>query len=229
MLFHTALFLNVSGIAGIYYLDGRPVGDEIDRMVDIMEHRGPDEQSTWINGSAGLGHCMLHTTSESLHASLPQESAQSGCVITADVRIDNRGDLINDLRLSTGPDRVIPDSTLILRAYEKWGRDCVNHLLGAFVFAVWDPPLSRSQETSFRWASNFAVDTCGLFLLFVRFGGGFFGSRGCFWYRSRFAFSAILRRSSAVSERGIAAASAQRSGGRAIIRPSCVFDISPAM
>lgn len=129
----------MSGIAGIYSLDGRPVEDKVGRMVDVMKHRGPDEQSRWTDGSAGLGHCMLHTTPESLHASLPQKSAQSGCVITADARIDNRGALIRDLRLSPNPDQVIPDSSLILRAYEKWGRDCVDHLLGAFAFAIWDP------------------------------------------------------------------------------------------
>jgi asparagine synthase (glutamine-hydrolysing) len=129
----------MSGIAGIYYFDGRPVGNEIGRMVDVMEHRGPDEQATWSDGSVGLGHCMLHTTPESLHASLPQESAQSGCVITADARIDNREDLIQNLQLSSDRDQTIPDSTLILRAYEKWGRDCVDHLLGAFSFSIWDP------------------------------------------------------------------------------------------
>lgn len=129
----------MSGIAGLYYLNGRPVDDEVERMVDVMAHRGPDEQATWSDGSVGLGHCMLHTTPESLHASLPQESAQSGCVITADARIDNRDTLIQDLRLSPRPDERIPDSTLILRAYEKWGRGCVDHLLGAFTFAIWDP------------------------------------------------------------------------------------------
>jgi asparagine synthase (glutamine-hydrolysing) len=60
-------------------------------------------------------------------------------VITADARIDNRDVLIRDLQLSPSTGQVIPDSTLILRAYEEWGQDCVDHLLGAFSFAVWDP------------------------------------------------------------------------------------------
>lgn len=128
----------MSGIAGIYYFDGRSVGTEIDRMVKALEHRGPDEQDTWTDGSVGLSHCMLHTTPESLRASLPHESTQSGCVVTADARIDNRDTLIKDLRLPTEPGRDIPDSTLILRAYESWGQDCVDHLLGAFTFAIWD-------------------------------------------------------------------------------------------
>ncbi|WP_263784458.1 asparagine synthase (glutamine-hydrolyzing) [Salinibacter grassmerensis] len=143
----------MSGIAGLYYLDGRPVDTDINRMVDKMEHRGPDEQAVWTSGPVGIGHCMLHTTPESLHASLPQESSQSGCVITADARIDNREDLIQGLRLPTDPDRVIPDTTLILRAYEEWGRDCVQHLLGAFSFAIWDP----REEHAFCAIDHFGV------------------------------------------------------------------------
>jgi asparagine synthase (glutamine-hydrolysing) len=60
-------------------------------------------------------------------------------VITADARIDNREALIQDLHLPKEPGQVISDTALILRAYEKWGRDCTDHLLGAFVFTIWDP------------------------------------------------------------------------------------------
>jgi asparagine synthase (glutamine-hydrolysing) len=38
-----------------------------------------------------------------------------------------------------GPAEEVPDAHLLLRAYEKWGAACVEHLLGAFAFAVWDP------------------------------------------------------------------------------------------
>ena len=30
------------------------------------------------------------------------------------------------------------DTEVILRAYEKWGEDCVDHLRGMFAFAIWD-------------------------------------------------------------------------------------------
>ena len=134
----------MSGIAGVYWLDGRPARDQVVRpMVDRMRHRGPDEQAVWTGGSVGLGHCMLRTTPESVHASLPQKSDATGCVITADARIDNRGELCGALDLHPGGDPVIPDSTILLRAYEKWGVDCVDHLLGAFTFAVWDPRANR--------------------------------------------------------------------------------------
>ena len=37
----------------------------------------------------------------------------------------------------------LTDDELILNAYEKWGEDCVKHLIGDFAFAIWDERLQR--------------------------------------------------------------------------------------
>ena len=34
----------------------------------------------------------------------------------------------------------MPDSALLLEAWRKWRDDCTDHLIGDFVFAVWDEP-----------------------------------------------------------------------------------------
>lgn len=54
--------------------------------------------------------------------------------LTADARLDSRADLIRKLTPEQSPD----DAELILHAYEKWGENCVYHLLGDFAFAIWD-------------------------------------------------------------------------------------------
>ena len=46
--------------------------------------------------------------------------------IQANARLDGRDDLNGS------------DAELILHAYEKWGDDCVKHLIGDFAFAIWD-------------------------------------------------------------------------------------------
>ena len=51
--------------------------------------------------------------------------------ITADARIDGRAD--TDLT----------DVERIVRAYETWGEDCVDHLIGDFAFAIWDKRRKR--------------------------------------------------------------------------------------
>jgi asparagine synthase (glutamine-hydrolysing) len=129
----------VSGVVGVYFLDGRPVGREvIERMTDSITHRGPDGVGIWNSGPVGLGHRMLWTTPESLHEQLPLEDKAGKIVLTADARIDNRDELIAALDLPRHAEREISDSELILRAYEKWGEQCPEKLLGDFAFAIWD-------------------------------------------------------------------------------------------
>jgi asparagine synthase (glutamine-hydrolysing) len=129
----------MSGIVGIYHLDGRPVQpDELDRMVATIAHRGQDGSGVWQAGSVGLGHCMLWTTPESLHEKIPFANDRDDLVFTADARIDNRAELLSALALDGYPGRVITDGQLILKAYEKWGQDCPGKLVGDFVFAIWD-------------------------------------------------------------------------------------------
>ncbi|MGA3360029.1 MAG: hypothetical protein ABSC87_07465 [Halobacteriota archaeon] len=124
----------MSGIAGIYHVDGKTVDpSELRRMTERLAHRGPDGSDTWHEGPIGLGHLMLWTTPESLHEKLPLVSGALG--ITSDARIDNRDELITALNIATPPAE-ITDSALTLAAYERWGESCVEHLIGDFAFAI---------------------------------------------------------------------------------------------
>ena len=129
----------MSGICGIFDLRGNAVDSTVfGAMLGGMERRGPDGRHVTIDGSIALGHALLATTPESLSERLPLAHAPTGCTITADARLDNRDELIATLELR-GTSKVTGDGELILRAFLKWGRSCVDHLLGDFAFAVWDP------------------------------------------------------------------------------------------
>ncbi|PKL72843.1 MAG: asparagine synthase (glutamine-hydrolyzing) [Methanobacteriales archaeon HGW-Methanobacteriales-2] len=127
----------MSGITGIFRRDGKDVDPaDIKKMNDKIAHRGPDGSRVWCEGPVAFGHQMLHTTQESLHEILPFEDEESGLVITADARIDNRKDLAP--QLSIEDNEYVSDSYFILKAYEKWGEKCPEELLGDFAFAIWD-------------------------------------------------------------------------------------------
>jgi asparagine synthase (glutamine-hydrolysing) len=129
----------MSGILGIYYPNGQTVDPEnIQQMVDKLAHRGPDGTDIWCSESVGLGHRMLWTTPESLLEKLPMVSEDSNLVITSDCRIDNREELLSRLQMGNCPPEKITDTQLILAAYQEWGEDCPQHLLGDFAFAIWD-------------------------------------------------------------------------------------------
>jgi asparagine synthase (glutamine-hydrolysing) len=129
----------MSGIVGMYYLDGRPIEREmLGRMVHTLAHRGPDGFNVWCEGCVGLGHRTLWTTPESLFEKLPLVDQTVELAITADVRLDNRTELIAALSFANCLPDQISDSQLILCAYVKWGTRCPEQLLGDFSFAIWD-------------------------------------------------------------------------------------------
>ena len=134
----------MSGVVGVYFLDGRPVDRGLlERMTDSISHRGSDGVGIWNSGPVGLGHRMLWTTPESLHEQLPLEDKTAKIVLTADARIDNRDELRTALDLPRHTEREISDSELILSAYARWGENCAEQLLGDFAFAIWD---ERKQQ-----------------------------------------------------------------------------------
>jgi asparagine synthase (glutamine-hydrolysing) len=144
----------MSGILGLVYQDGRPVyGAQLQTMAEAIAHRGPDDSGTWLEGSVGLGHQMMWTTPESLLETLPQVDPFTQLVITADVRLDNRTDLIAQLQLGHLSSEKLTDSQILLAAYRKWGEACPEYLLGDFAFAIWN----QNDQTLFCARDHFGV------------------------------------------------------------------------
>ncbi len=129
----------MSGIVGIVHWDEEPINsNELEQMADTLHHRGPHGRGIWREEYCGLGHRLLWNSPESLREKQPSISADGNCVITADVRLDNREELIQALSLTHRPFADITDSELVLHAYQKWGQACPQKLLGDFAFAIWD-------------------------------------------------------------------------------------------
>ena len=127
------------GIAGII----PKIGIEKDRlerglkvMNDLQRHRGPDGEGVWVsqNDGVGLAHVRLSIIDLD-HGHQPMIS-DSGLVISYNGEVYNYIELRKELGLSNF--RTSSDTEVILKAYEKWGFDCVSHLRGMFAFAIWD-------------------------------------------------------------------------------------------
>ena len=129
----------MSAIAGVIPFDGAPIEpDLIERMTAAMASRGPDGICHWTNGFAGMGHCALRVTPESLIEVQPLTNEDGTMVLVMDGRVDNGHDLRHDL-LSRGVvlrDR--SDAELVLRAYEVWGEESAGRIIGELAFVVWD-------------------------------------------------------------------------------------------
>jgi asparagine synthase (glutamine-hydrolysing) len=134
----------MSGILGCWNIDGAPVDRPLlERMMRRLAHRGPDGSGLWANGAIGLGHLAFHTTPEAVHERQPLADAGGELQLTLDGRVDNRAELLADLRANGCEPREDTDAELVLQAYRCWGEECPARIVGDFAFAVWDRPAQR--------------------------------------------------------------------------------------
>jgi asparagine synthase (glutamine-hydrolysing) len=125
----------VSAIVVVLDLRGQRLdAAEFERSFRAIADRGPDGRSSWVRGPIGLGQQLLAATPEEIGST--QLATTDQLVGVFDGRIDNREDLIDQLR---SPDEQSPtDAELALLGFAEWGRACAERLLGDFGFAVWD-------------------------------------------------------------------------------------------
>ena len=128
------------GIFGFVTNSSRSVdfsANELKKGLNAILHRGPDGMGTWVspNGQVGLGHVRLSIIDVDGGAQ-PMYSDNNRYTIIFNGEIYNYIELQEEL----GKDkfRTNSDTEVILRAYQRWGADCVNHLRGMFAIAIWD-------------------------------------------------------------------------------------------
>lgn len=127
----------MSGIAGIFWLDGRHVDrEELAQMNATLVHRGGDGHGLWYEGAAGLTAQVRRVTPESLRETQPLVH-RSRAVVVFDGRLDNREELFHEIA-DTALAHDAPDPVLVLEAYERFGHHLPEHLNGDFALAVFD-------------------------------------------------------------------------------------------
>jgi asparagine synthase (glutamine-hydrolysing) len=104
----------------------------------LLAPYGPDSGSgeSYFKHGLSVLYCAFHTTNESRHEVQPHICA-SGAVLTWDGRLDNRAELISELRGSLT--LTSSDVAIVAAAHEKWGRDCLAKLIGDWALSIWNP------------------------------------------------------------------------------------------
>lgn len=134
----------MSAIAAILRLDEKPsAGEDVTRMLGALSIYGPDRQGLWHDQTIALGHRLFVVVPEDRLKPQPLTGGDGQVRVVADARIDNRDDLVKTLGLEPSSKATWPDGCFILAAYERWGIDCCEHLVGSFAFAIWDAPNHR--------------------------------------------------------------------------------------
>ncbi len=95
-----------------------------------------DSSGIWKNQQIALGSLTLYSTPESVGEIQPLKSGS--LTLIHDGRLDNRHTLLNQLSIPASEQVNTTDGMLIFKSFQKWGKHCVEHLLGDWSFAVWD-------------------------------------------------------------------------------------------
>jgi len=122
---------------GSWNLDGRPAEREyLAKAEGMLSPYGPDGGGAYIKDSVGILFRAFHTTKESRSEAQPL-IAPSGAILTWDGRLDNRAELIQELRdiLTHGS----TDVSIAAAAYERWGTGSFAKLLGDWAVSIWNP------------------------------------------------------------------------------------------
>jgi asparagine synthase (glutamine-hydrolysing) len=106
-------------------------------MLQALSMYGTDGCAQFTGSSVAMGRCLLRLLPEDSFDRQPL-SAAGVTSLVADVRLDNREQLAAELGLSAQSTVVMADSDMLLAAWQHWGEQCVDHLSGAFSFAVWN-------------------------------------------------------------------------------------------
>ncbi|MFL2676284.1 MAG: asparagine synthase (glutamine-hydrolyzing) [Alphaproteobacteria bacterium] len=131
------------GISGIFFFKEKKKVKKkyLDKMNDILNHRGPDGRGNWIssNKNIGFGHTRLSILDLSTTANQPLLDNTKNYVITFNGEIYNFKE-IKKILLKKGYifNTKNSDTEVLLLSYIEWGLKCVDKFRGMFAFAIWD-------------------------------------------------------------------------------------------
>jgi len=130
------------GIAGYINLEGYRDARLIDAMCQVIRHRGPDEQGTWVGEGVALGMRRLSII-DLAGGHQPIFNEDESILVVFNGEIYNYRELQVTLRACGHQFRTDSDTEVIVHAYEEYGDECVKHLRGMFTFALWDRKRQR--------------------------------------------------------------------------------------
>ncbi len=121
------------GIAGCFGTRDR---ETINRMLDALPHRGPDDRGIYEHNNGVVGHTRLSIVDvDRGHQPILADEGQRGIVCN--------GEIYNFRSLKRGLNGAFAfttqsDTEVILHLYRKYGPECVKQLEGMFAFAIFE-------------------------------------------------------------------------------------------
>lgn len=161
------------GFVGTISLSGQPVDiGALERMADLIRHRGPDGGGRFVEGPLGFAFRRLAIFDLAPTGDQPMTSADGRYVIVFNGAIYNFIELRTELEALGHGFRSTGDTEVLLAAWRQWGAGCLARLNGMWAFLIYDRRERRLVGARDR-----------------------FGVKPLFWYRdsARLVFSSEIK------------------------------------
>ncbi|MDZ7379435.1 MAG: asparagine synthase (glutamine-hydrolyzing) [candidate division KSB1 bacterium] len=127
------------GIAGVltYEADRSPSREGLQRMADVLAHRGPDEQGFYLSGPIGFAHRRLRII-DLVSGQQPMTSPDGNVCLIYNGEIYNYPELKAELEQRGYVFRTRSDTEVLLALYLYDGLEAFPKVNGMFACALWD-------------------------------------------------------------------------------------------
>lgn len=138
------------GIAGFIDFKFNSTGLILREMTDILKHRGPDGSDYHLDSSeycqVGLGHRRLSIIDLSPDGAQPMHFNQYSVVFNGEIY--NYKELKKNLEAKGHFFNTQSDTEVLLHAYDEWGVEAANKMVGMFAFVIYDK--KQNEVVAFR-------------------------------------------------------------------------------
>lgn len=134
----------MSAIWGAIDLNGNPINEREKHILrDAFQKCIIDRYEEISSENVYMGCGIQYFVPEAREEKLPYE--RNTIFYTADVVLDNRKELCEKLGLSWQENKHIPDGELLYRVYERFGKSCLDDLLGLYTFVWYDKKAGKIE------------------------------------------------------------------------------------
>ncbi|SIT75368.1 asparagine synthase (glutamine-hydrolyzing) [Pontibacter indicus] len=127
------------GIAGIIHFENKQPQEQVLRnMMQMMKHRGPDDDGVFIEDKVGFGFVRLSIIDLSPDGHQPMVSDDGRYVLLFNGEIFNYVELREELSKYGVSFKTKTDTEVLLKSYLYWGQSCMHRFNGMWAFAIYD-------------------------------------------------------------------------------------------
>lgn len=142
------------GIVGIVNFNSQTVKKaDVQAMMKIIKHRGPDDEGIFVEKNVGLGHVRLSILDLSSAGKQPMTDATGRYTIIQNGESYNYIELREELQAMGYTFKTQTDTEVVLNGYIAWGEKVLDRLNGMFALAIYD----KQEQTLFIARDRFGV------------------------------------------------------------------------